>query len=386
MDARVDSPGKVAVVHDWLTTWAGGEQCLAHILALFPQAELFALFDCFPDEFRARIGNRRTRTSYLQKLPGIAERYRQMLPLFPRAIESLDVADFDLVLSSSHAVAKGVRTHARQLHVCYCYSPIRYAWDLREQYLRQVGLDRGTRGWIVGRLLDRVQRWDLRTSDRVDRFVAISHHIARRIERCYGRTATVIYPPVEIPVAPVATSPRSHYVTVSRLVPYKRIDVIAAAFRALPGRELVVIGEGPERGRIEAVAPPNVSLVGNLPDAERDAWLRRARAFLFAAEEDFGIAPVEAQAHGVPVIALAAGGALETVRGLDDDAPTGVLFDAQTPQAIADAVMRFEANAGRIEADACRRNALRFSADRFRREFGALVEAEWQGFRASSTR
>jgi glycosyltransferase involved in cell wall biosynthesis len=373
---------KIAVVHDWLDTWAGGEQCLAQILALYPQAELFALVDFFPPEFRARIGGRRARTTFLQRLPGARTRFRYYLPLFSRAIESLDVSGFDLVISSSHAVAKGVRTHARQLHICYCYTPIRYAWDLRDQYLAQVGLARGLRGVLARRLLDRVREWDRAASGRVQRFVAISGHIAARIERCYSRSSSIIYPPVDMPPSLPRHAERRSYVTVSRLVPYKRIDMIAAAFRALPDRELVIIGAGPERARIEAAAGPNVRMLGQLSDSERDDWLGRARAFVFAAEDDFGIAPVEAQAHGTPVIAYDAGGVTETVRGLDAPAPTGVFFAEQTPAAIAAAISDFETNSARITAQACRENAMRFGVERFRREFAACVASEWSTFTA----
>jgi glycosyltransferase involved in cell wall biosynthesis len=371
----------IAVVHDWLDTWAGGEICLEQILAIFPQATLFALIDVFPPALRARIGGRHAITSFLQHLPGAKTHFRRLLPLFPRAIESLDVSRFDVVISSSHAVAKGVRTHRGQLHVCYCYSPMRYAWDLRDQYLAQVRLDRGLRGWAATRLLDRIAAWDRRTSVRVDDFVAISHHIRDRIARCYSREASVIYPPVTLPAFAGRPGGNRRYVTVSRLVPYKVIDVLAAAFARLPGRELIVVGEGPERARIAASAGANVTLAGQADDARRDEILRSADAFLFAAEEDFGIAPLEAQGAGLPVIAYARGGVTETIRGLDDPWPTGVFFDAQTPEAVADAVLRFEANAHRFDAAECRRNAERFGVERFRREFGEHVAARYEQFR-----
>lgn len=375
---------KIAVVHEWLDTWAGSEQCLAHILAIYPQAELFALVDFLPGELRQHLRGRRARTSFLQRLPGARTRFRHYLPLFPWAVESLDVSAFDLVISNSHAVAKGVRTHGRQLHVCYCYTPMRYAWDLRGQYLEQVGLGSGLRGRLIGVVLDRLRRWDLRVSKRVNSFIAISGYIADRIKRCYGRDADVIYPPVETAATSIGLGPRSVYVTVSRLVPYKRIDLIAAAFGALPDRELVIIGEGPERPRVEAAAGANVRMLGHLPDAERNQWLRRARAFIFAADEDFGIAPVEAQACGTPVIGYGVGGTLETVRGLSDASPTGVFYDRQSCDAIAAAVRTFEANEARFSSESCRRNAERFSSERFRREFAAKVEAEWNRFEATS--
>jgi glycosyltransferase involved in cell wall biosynthesis len=319
-------------------------------------------------------------------MPAARRRFRQYLPLFPRAIESLNVSRFDLVISSSHAVAKGVRTHRGQLHVCYCYSPMRYAWDLRDQYLAQVGLDRGLKGWVAGRLLDRIAAWDRRTSDRVDDFLAISNHIRDRIARCYAREASVIYPPVTPPDFAGPPGGHKRYATVSRLVPYKRIDILAAAFARLPGRELVIVGEGPERARIAAAAGPNVTFAGLVDDARRDAILRGADAFLFAAEEDFGIAPLEAQGAGLPVIAYGRGGVVETIRGLDDAKPTGVFFDAQTPEAVADAVLRFEAHAKRFDAAECRRNAERFGAERFRREFGDFVASRYEAFRARNAR
>jgi glycosyltransferase involved in cell wall biosynthesis len=372
---------KVAIVHDWLDTWAGGEQCLEQILLLYPQAELFALVDFLPPVLRERIGGRRARTSFLQHVPLAHRHFRKFLPLFPRAVESLDVAGCDLVISTSHAVAKGVRTHRRQLHVCYCMSPMRYAWDLRDQYLAQAGLDRGPAGWLAGRVLDRIAAWDRRTCDRVDDFVAISQYIRDRIARCYGRDAAVVYPPVTLPPFDGRPGKRERYVTVSRLVPYKRIDLIARAFSGTPGRELVIVGDGPERARIAAAAGPNVRLLGQVGDAERDAILRDARAFLFAADEDFGIAPVEAQAAGVPVIAYGRGGARETIRSLGEREPTGVFFDEQSAEAIAAAVRRFEANEAAFDPLACRRNAERFGTERFRREFGALVAARYAAFR-----
>ena len=375
---------KVAIVHDWLDTWAGGENVLEHLAALFPGAPLFTLVDFFPQSWRERLGPREISVSFLQRMPFARTSFRRYLPLFPRAIESFDVSGFDLVVSSSHAVAKGVRTHDAQLHVCYCYSPMRYAWDLRDQYLSQVGLHGGLRGGIVHRMLDRLAAWDIRVSKRVTAFVAISTYIAERIARCYDREAAVIYPPVDMPQA-LDSVPREPglYVTVSRLVPYKRIDAIAAAFRELPDRRLVIVGEGSERARIEAAAGPNVRLAGQLDDAQRNALLARAQAFVFAADEDFGIAPIEAQAHGTPVIGYRRGGLVETIAGLDSDRPTGVFFDAQTPEAIAGAVREFEQARARIDPQACRDNAQRFAAPRFRAEFSAFVEQQYAAFRAA---
>lgn len=383
-DLRFSTVPNVALVHDWLDTWAGGEQVLEELATLFPGAPVFTLVDFFPPALRARLGPRDIRPSFLQRMPFARSSFRRYLPLFPRAIESLDVSAFDLVVSSSHAVAKGVRTHAGQLHICYCYSPMRYAWDLREQYLSQVGLRGGVRGRITRRVLDRLAAWDRAASTRVNEFVAISRHIAARIARCYDRDSHVIYPPVNLPARLDACRRREGlYVTVSRLVPYKRIDAIAEAFRRLPDREFLIVGEGPERERVAAAAGPNVRLLGQLGDSERDQLLARAQAFVFAADEDFGIAPIEAQAFGTPVIAYRSGGVVETIAGLESDRPTGVFFDEQTPEAIAGAVRAFERNAERIDPGACRQNAQRFSAQRFREEFSAFVTDRYRAFRTS---
>lgn len=373
---------RVAVVHDWLDSLRGGERVLAEICKIYNGADVFALVDFLSDADRRALLGKRAITSFLQHVPFARRHFRNFLPLFPRAVESLDVSGYDLVISSSHAVAKGVRTHRRQLHICYCYTPMRYAWDLRDQYLRQTGLDHGPRGWLARRTLDRLRDWDRAASERVDHFVAISRHIAARIMRCYRRASTVIYPPVAVdPIdGPPARGPA--YVTVSHLVPYKRVDLIVEAFRLLPDRELLVIGDGPERARIEAIATPNTRVLGRVADAERNRCLARARAFVFVAEEDFGIAPLEAQAFGTPVIALARGGSVETIRGLDAEVPTGVLFADQTARAIVEAVRQFEANESRLSPVACRENASRFNAARFRRELAEFVDARWMEFRS----
>jgi len=370
---------RIAVVHDWLDTWRGGENVLAEILRVYPDADLFALVDFLDDDLRARLGGKRAATSFLQRLPGARRHFRMLLPLFPRAIESLEVSAYDLVISSSHAVAKGVRTTTGQVHVCYCHTPMRYAWDLRGQYLGASGLGSGLRGALAGRVLDRLRDWDRRTSDRVTHFVANSQFIRSRIARCYGREATVIYPPVDVGFfVPAQDTPapaaRDYYVTASRWVPYKRVDLIVAAFRDLPERRLVVVGDGPERRRVREVAGPNVAFVGEISRERLREQLRGARAFVFAAEEDFGILPVEAQACGTPVIAYGQGGSLETVRGRDTAAATGMFFDTQTPAAIAGAVRAFDGPLQTIRTADCRANAERFAAERFRAELAAFVD------------
>jgi len=377
---------RVAVVHDWLDTWGGGENVLAEILRAYPQADLFALVDFLPDSTRQRLGGRHAHTSFLQRMPGARRRFRMLLPLFPRAIESFDLRAYDLILSSSHAVAKGVRTTASQLHICYCHTPMRYAWDLREDYLAPRGLSRGWRGAVAHRVLDRLRDWDRATSTRVNHFIANSAFVRDRIARAYKREATVIHPPVDTDYFVVSAAPKSlpaYYVTASRHVPYKRIDLIAAAFRDLPADHLIIAGAGPETERIRAAAGPNVEFVGEVPRERLRTLFQSAQAFVFAAEEDFGIVPVEAQACGTPVLALRRGGAIETVRDADNAAaPTGLFFDEQSAAAIAAAVRRFEALAPGILGAACRANAMGFSTGRFHSQYTTFIDLAWREFAA----
>jgi len=380
------SPRRVAVIHDWLDTWGGGENVLAEVLQQFPDADLFALVDFFSDDMRGRIGGKRAHTSFLQHVPGARRHFRKLLPLFPRAIEAFDLRGYDLVLSLSHAVAKGVRTTSSQLHVCYCFTPMRYAWDLREDYLRSNGIDKGLRGRAAHAVLDRMREWDRKSSSRVNHFIAISSFVRERIARSYGRDAEVIYPPVDTdffaPGATAKTGP-GYFVTASRHVPYKRIDLIVTAFNALPGHRLIVAGAGPESARLRNAAGPNVEFVGEVSREQLRTLLQNAHAFVFAAEEDFGILPLEAQACGTPVIALRRGGAIETVRGIDaGPAATGVFYDEQSGSAIASAVAGFDTHASMLSPQNCRAQALRFSAPRFREEFTAAVDGYWRDFTA----
>ena len=378
---------RIAIVHDWLDTWGGAENVLAAVLDLYPDGDLYAIVDFLTKADRARLGARRIRTSFIQHLPFARRHFRKYLPLMPRAVERFDLSGYDLIISSSHAAAKGVMTGPNQFHICLCYSPARYAWELERQYLGDAGLDRWPLVGLARRTMRRFREWDLRAAKRVDRFVAISDYIARRIERCYGRVAEVIYPPVDVARYSVAAAERSpYYLTLSRLVPYKRVDLLVAAFADMPERRLVVAGDGPDMHAIAATAPANVRLLGRVTDAERDRLLATARAFVFAAEEDFGIAPLEAQACGTPVIAFCRGGAAETLRGLDAAAPTAVFFAEQTSAAIRDAVIRFEQSANRITASACRANAQRFDIAAFRQRFGDYVSTAFDEFRVARDR
>lgn len=372
---------KIAIVHDWLVTYAGAERVLEEMLNVFPDADIYSVVDFLPKDQRGFIHNKPVKTSFIQRLPRAATCYRSYLPLMPLAIEQHDLSTYDIVISSSHAVAKGVLTGPDQLHICMCYSPIRYAWDLQHQYLNESGLTNGLKGWVAKAILHYIRLWDYRTAAGVDSFIGISDFIARRIKKVYGREATVIYPPVDVTRFSYHEAKENFYLTASRMVPYKRIDLIVEAFAALPNKELIVIGDGPEYEKIKAKAGSNITLLGYQPFEVLKDHLQRARAFVFAAEEDFGIAPLEAQACGTPVIAFNKGGAVETICGLESPVPTGVFFEKQTIESLQKAVNTFDERAVDILSSACRQNAIRFSPERFRSEFRELVELEWKLFR-----
>lgn len=373
---------KIAIVHDWLTVYAGAEKVLEQMLACYPNADLFSVVDFLPSDKRGFIQGKPVSTSFVQRLPFAKTKYRAYFPLMPLAVEQFDLSGYDLVISSSHAVAKGVLTGPDQLHLCMCYSPIRYAWDLQHQYLKESGLDRGLKGWLAKWMLHKIRIWDTRTANGVDEFVAISSFISRRIWKTYRRESTIIYPPVDIHAFELQEEKKNFYFTASRMVPYKKIDLIVEAFSAMPDKSLVVIGDGPDFAKIKAKAGSNVELLGYQSIEVLCDHMQCARAFVFAAEEDFGIAPLEAQACGTPVIAFGKGGALETIRGLDGDEPTGVFFPEQSAAAIQQAVHQFEQERDRIAPAACRANAMRFAPGRFRREFQGFVKQAWADFQA----
>lgn len=370
---------RVAIVHDWLYTVGGAERVLQAILRCFPSAELFSLFDLLDPDERELIGYRQCTTSFLQNMPFVARNHRIFLPLMPLAIEQLDLAGFDLVISSSYAVAKGVLTGPDQLHVSYVHSPMRYAWDMQGQYLKESGLHKGIASWATRAMLHRMRLWDVRTAAGVDHYVANSRFVARRIRKVYGRGARIVHPPVRVPIAPPAIVKERFFLTASRLVPYKNVRVLIDAFRHLPHETLLVAGDGPEFSRLKASAGPNVRLLGYLDDTELADLMGRAQAFLFAAEEDFGIVPVEAQALGTPVIALGRGGVRETVI-TEGPGRTGMFFDSADPATVAAAVERFIDRREEFSPLDCYANALRFSEARFHDEFRAFVEDAFDQF------
>ncbi len=372
---------RIAVVHEWFVSNSGSEKVVREILGLFPKADVFTLIDHLPKENRGSLTGKLVKTSFIQNLPFSSTKYRLYLPLMPLAIEQFDVSDYDLIISSSHAVAKGILAGPDQLHICYCHTPVRYAWDLQHQYLREAGLTSGLKSWLVRWVLYRLRLWDTRTANGVDHFLANSNFIRRRIKKVYRRDSTVLYPPVDVGSFSMRAVKEDFYLAASRMVPYKKMPMIVEAFRKMSGRRLVVIGDGPELAKCLALAGPNIEILGYQPDAVLRDHMQRARGFVFAAEEDFGIAPLEAQACGTPVIAFGKGGALETVRGQKAEQPTGVFFEEQTVDALCQAVESFEALApGAITPEACRKNAERFSVSRFRKEFSAFVSTKWEVF------
>ena len=367
---------KVAIVHDWLVTYAGAERVLEQLLVLYPQADLFSVVDFLPPERRGFIQDKPVKTTFIQSLPLARRKFRQYLSLMPLAIEQLDMSGYDLVLSSSYAVAKGVITGPGQNHISYVHSPIRYAWDLQHQYLRESGLDKGIKGWVARWMLHKMRMWDYRTASGVDKFIANSNFISQRIWKVYRRQSKVIYPPVNVNAFHLQEEKEDFYLTASRMVPYKKIDLIVEAFSQMPDKKLIVIGEGPMFSRIKSKAGQNVTMLGYQPFDVLHDYMQRARAFVFAAEEDFGIIPVEAQACGTPVIAFGRGGVLETINGLDSSIPTGVLFKEQNVSSLVDAVTCFERLRNDISPQECRSNSERFSAERFQREIGDFIECQ----------
>lgn len=369
---------KVAVIHEWLETFAGSERTLEQILGLYPQAELFCIVDNLPDQARGFLKGRKITTSFIQRLPFAKAKFRRYLPLFPLAVEQFDLSGFDLVISNSHAVAKGVTVGPKQLHICYCCSPIRYAWDLRDDYLQQAGFSRGISSWIARIMLHYMRIWDAATAQSVDQYIAISEFIGERIRKFYGRNSVVIYPPVDVGGFPLVENKENFYLTASRQVHYKKTHLIVEAFRRMPDKQLVVIGDGPEANSLALLAKgaPNIKLMGYQSTAVLKDQMQKAKAFLFAAKEDFGIIVLEAQACGTPVIAFREGGAWETIRGVGlTENPTGLFFDEQSAESIMDAVNLFEQKTESILPEACSKNASEFSIDVFRERFSGFVEA-----------
>lgn len=365
---------KVAIVHDWSVGYAGSERVVEQLIALFPQADLFFVADFVPTPDRAFLAGKSPATTFIQRLPFARRLVRRYLPLMPLAVETLDLGGYDVILSSSHAVAKGVLTAPGQTHLCYCHTPLRYAWDLQHEYLRASGFTSGPRRAAALAVLHYLRLWDARTAHGVDHFAANSSFVAARIRRCYGRDSVVIHPPVDTACFSLCEEKRNYFFTASRLVPYKRVALLLEAFRRMPARRLLVAGAGPELDRLRRQAPPNVELLGSVPQSSLRQLMRHARAFVFAAEEDFGIVLAEAQACGTPAICYGRGGAADIVL----EGETGIFFHDREPEAVCDAVARFDTRAPRWDPALIARNAQRFSIAAFREGFLRFYESALQ--------
>lgn len=363
---------KVAIVHEWLTVIAGSESCFKEFVEIYPDADIFVLVSDEKSVKKLNINPKRINNSFIQKFPKAKTKWKTYLPFFPFAVEQFDLSEYDLIISSSHAVAKGVITNANQIHICYIYSPIRYAWDLYHQYLREANLTKGIKGFFAKIVLHYIRRWDLGTANRVDEFIPISKYIEKRVWRTYRRESyKVIYPPVEVNEFTLKKEKDDFYLAASRLVPYKKIDLIVEAFSKMPDKKLIVIGNGPEFKKVKEKACSNVEILGYQKFDILKDHMQRAKAFIFAAEEDFGIIPIEAQACGTPVIAYGKGGSLETVKGkfvnqVINDNDTGVYFDKQNVDSLTNAISYFEENYSRFNPIKIRDFALTFDKEIFK--------------------
>ena len=373
---------RVAIVHYWFVGRAGGEKVVETLAEIFPQADLFCLV-ADPAKLHPTLRNRKLRLSFLQKIPGAVKFYRHFLFLQAMALEQFDLSGYDLVISSESGPAKGVITSPQTCHICYCHSPMRYIWDMYPQYVRTMNPVVKIVFSLVAHYL---RQWDLATASRVDYFLANSNFVASRIRKFYRRESTVIYPPVEMTLDRLQATQGEHYLSVGRLVDYKRVDLAVLACTRL-SRKLRVVGEGPQYKALRRLAGPTIEFLGNLSDAELHNEIDLCRALIFPGEEDFGMVPVEAQSFGKPVIAFGRGGSLETIRGLNSDsadleAPTGIFFCEQSVESLSAAINKFEANASRFDARKIREHAQQFSPEVFQRKIQEFVVSAMQEFRS----
>lgn len=369
---------KVAIVQEWLVTVGGSDKVVKAILDVFPDADIYTLVAKKEVCDELGIPWEKVHTSFIQKMPLGTKKHRAYLPLFPFAIEQFDLRGYDVVISSSHCVAKGVLTKADQLHICYCHSPIRYCWDMYNEYLEESHLDKGFKSWLVRLMLHPIRQFDAIAGSRVDYYISNSDYVGQRIRKTYRRKATTIHPNIDISNFELCNDKQEYYLASSRLVAYKKIDTIIEAFNQMPDKKLVVIGGGPNLEAYRKIAKDNVTVMGYQPfDVLKDK-MQHAKAFVFAADEDFGMIPIEAQSCGTPVIAYGHGGSLETVNG----GKTGLFFYEQSPEAIVEAVNKFETMGSQPFAPAdCRQWAEGFSEERFKREIKEFVEEKYEEFK-----
>ncbi|NGX63780.1 MAG: GDP-mannose-dependent alpha-(1-6)-phosphatidylinositol monomannoside mannosyltransferase [Candidatus Anoxychlamydiales bacterium] len=357
---------KTAIVHDWLVSVAGGEKVLKLMHDLFP-SPIYTLLKN-PKALKGTFfEDKKIVSSFIEKLPFSTKLYQKYLMFFPFAIEQFDLSEYDVILSSSHCVAKGVLTRFDQLHICYCHTPMRYAWDLYFQYLNESNLKKGIKARLAQIILHYLRMWDITSAKRVDEFIANSKFVANRIEKLYNKEAKVIYPPVDVNYFQPCYEKDDYYLTASRFVPYKKVDLIVEAFSKMKDKKLVVIGDGPDMKKIKSKASKNIEILGYQNDETLKKYLSKAKAFVFAAIEDFGILPVEAMASSTPVIALSKGGVKESVV----ENKTGIFFNEQNIQSIMNAVEKFEKKD--FDLYKIREHAMKFSEERFKKEFNDFV-------------
>ncbi|GAA4295869.1 glycosyltransferase [Aestuariibaculum suncheonense] len=361
---------KKALIHDWYYVNGGAEKVLKSLNNIWSDFDHYALIDFLSQKDREEIfvGDKSyVNTSFIQKLPTSKSNHRKFLEFFPYAIEQFDLSEYDLIISSSASIAKGVLTNSNQLHISYIHSPMRYAWDLYHPYLKESKL-KGIKAWYAKRVLSKIRLWDVLSTNRVDYLIANSNYIAKRIKKVYRRDSIVIYPPVDISSFALEKNKEDYYVTASRFVPYKKIDLIVEAFSKMKDKTLVVIGDGPEKKKIQSKMSLNIILTGHIEFSEVIRYFQKAKAFIFAAEEDFGIVPVEAQACGTPVLAYGKGGALETI----EDGVSGTFFYEQSVEAIINGVSKIDKM--EFAPEKVRANAEKFGKERFEKEFKEVVE------------
>lgn len=367
---------KVAIIQEWLVSVGGSDKVVKAIADIFPDADIYTLVADKSVCEELGIDYSKVQTSIIQKLPFGTKKHRMYLPIFPYVIEQFDLRGYDVVISSSHAVAKGVLTKADQLHICYCHSPVRYVWDMYNEYLEESNLSKGFKSFLARYLLHRIRKWDMLSSFRVDHYISNSNNVGKRIKKTYRRESDTIYPNIDISSFAFCDQKEDFYMASSRLVPYKKMDLIVEAFNQMPDKKLVVVGGGPDLEKIKKIAKSNIVVMGYQPFDVLKEKMQKAKAFVFAADEDFGMIPIEAQACGTPVIAYGKGGSLETVV----NNKTGLYFYEQTPASIVEAVSRFEQMENTLDYNEIRSHAEKFSEQRFKKEIKDYVTEKYSDF------
>lgn len=368
---------KYVIVHEWFDGYAGSERCVESFNNLYPEADVFALANYLSEEeLNQVLKGKIPRTSFIQNVPFSKKIFRSLLPLFPYAIEQFDLSPYDIIISSTHAVAKGVLNNSNQLHIAYCHTPMRYAWDLYFQYMKEAKLEKGIKAFFVKYFLHKIRIWDVISSNRVDYFIANSKYVAQRIKKVYRRDADVIYPPVDVNKFPLCEKKGNYYLTASRLVSYKKVDIIVKAFSKMKDKKLIVIGDGPEMNSLKSISSPNIEFMGYQSGSVLADMMQKAKAFVFAANEDFGITVVEALSCGTPVIALGYGGTAETViHGVN-----GIHFSEQNEISIQKAILEFEKTSDKFDPKIISQTAQQFSRSRFEKEIDEYVKSKYDDF------